>query len=44
MMFNQIGGLRINVEPTPSWGFGFGGGVQLDPEMAGTPQAVGTWK
>jgi CubicO group peptidase (beta-lactamase class C family) len=44
MMSNQIGGLRIDVEPTPSWGFGFGGGVLLDPEMAGTPQALGTWK
>ena len=44
MMTNQIGELRINVEPTPAWGFGFGGAVLLDPALAGTRQAVGTWK
>jgi CubicO group peptidase (beta-lactamase class C family) len=44
MMANQIGGLRINVEPTPSWGFGFGGAVLLDPQMAALPQPAGTWK
>jgi len=44
MMSNQIGGLRINVEPTPSWGFGFGGAVLMDPTLAGVPQAAGTWK
>lgn len=44
MMSNQIGALRINVESTPSWGFGFGGAVLLDPVMAQVPQGVGTWK
>ena len=44
MMSNQIGNLRIDVEPTPSWGFGFGGAVLLDPEMAQTPQGRGTFK
>jgi CubicO group peptidase (beta-lactamase class C family) len=44
MMSNQISELRINVEPTPSWGFGFGGAVLMDPELANVPQAAGTWK
>jgi CubicO group peptidase (beta-lactamase class C family) len=44
MMSNQIGALRINVEATPSWGFGFGGAVLMDPAMARAPQGVGTWK
>ena len=44
MMSNQIGSLRIDVEATPSWGFGFGGAVLLDPLLAGVPQAAGTWK
>lgn len=44
MMSNQIGSLRIDVEATPSWGFGFGGAVLLDPRLAGVPQAAGTWK
>jgi CubicO group peptidase (beta-lactamase class C family) len=44
MMSNQIGALRINIEPTPSWGFGFGGAVLMDPGLANVPQAVGTWK
>ncbi len=44
MMSNQIGGLRINTELTPAWGFGFGGAVLLDPALAKVPQAVGTWK
>jgi CubicO group peptidase (beta-lactamase class C family) len=44
MMSNQIGQLRINVEQTPSWGFGFGGAVLIDPRTAGVPQAAGTWK
>jgi CubicO group peptidase (beta-lactamase class C family) len=44
MMSNQIGPLRIDVEETPSWGFGFGGAVLLDPSLAGVPQAAGTWK
>ena len=44
MMSNQIGGLRINTELTPSWGFGFGGAVLMDPNLAQTPQAPGTWK
>jgi CubicO group peptidase (beta-lactamase class C family) len=44
MMSNQIGALRITTETTPSWGFGFGGAVLMDRELAGTPQANGTWK
>lgn len=44
MMGNQIGALRIDVEETPSWGFGFGGAVLLDPALARVPQAAGTWK
>jgi CubicO group peptidase (beta-lactamase class C family) len=44
MMSNQIGPLRINIDPTPSWGFGFGGAVLMDPQLAGVPQAAGTWK
>jgi CubicO group peptidase (beta-lactamase class C family) len=44
MMTNQIGTLRINVEPTPAWGFGFGGAILLDRDLAGTPQAAGTWR
>jgi CubicO group peptidase (beta-lactamase class C family) len=44
MMSNQIGALRIDVEPTPSWGFGFGGAVLVDRQLAGVPQGVGTWK
>ena len=34
MMHNQIGDLRINVEPAPAWGFGFGGAVLMDPGLA----------
>ncbi|WP_158815626.1 serine hydrolase [Methylocapsa sp. S129] len=44
MMSNQIGALRINTEVTPSWGFGFGGAVLIDPILAGTLQSIGTWK
>ncbi len=44
MMSNQIGELRINLELTPSWGFGFGGAVLMDPALAGAPQSAGTWK
>jgi CubicO group peptidase (beta-lactamase class C family) len=44
MMSNQIGSLRIDVEETPSWGFGFGGAVLLDPHLARVPQSAGTWK
>jgi CubicO group peptidase (beta-lactamase class C family) len=44
MMENQIGDLRINVEETPSWGFGFGGAVLIDQALAGVPQSTGTWK
>lgn len=44
MMTNQVGSLRIDVEPTPSWGFGFGGAVLMDPALAGVPQGAGTWK
>lgn len=44
MMHNQIGNLRINVEPTPSWGFGFGGAVLIDPVLAGSPLPAGSWR
>jgi CubicO group peptidase (beta-lactamase class C family) len=44
MMSNQIGPLRINTEPTPAWGFGFGGAVLMDPELAPEPYAGGTWR
>ncbi len=44
MMSNQIGNLRINLEPTPAWGFGFGGAVLMDPQLAEVPQSAGTWK
>jgi CubicO group peptidase (beta-lactamase class C family) len=44
MMSNQIGNLRVTAEPTPSWGFGFGGSVLVDPALAKVPQAAGTWK
>jgi len=44
MMSNQIGPLRITTEPTPAWGFGFGGAVLVDPQIADVPQAAGTWK
>jgi len=44
MMSNQVGSLRVTFEPTPAWGFGFGGAVLLDPSLAGVPQAAGTWK
>jgi CubicO group peptidase (beta-lactamase class C family) len=44
MMSNQIGSLRIDTEPTPSWGFGFGGAVLMDPQLASVPQGAGTWK
>jgi len=44
MMTNQIGPLRINLEATPAWAFGFGGAVLMDPILAGDPRAAGTWK
>jgi len=44
MMSNQIGSLRTDTERTPSWGFGFGGAVLMDRQLAGVPQGVGTWK
>lgn len=44
MMSNQIGNLRVNLELTPSWGFGFGGAVLMDPLLAVVPQSAGTWK
>ncbi len=43
MMDNQIGALRINTRPVPAWGFGFGGAVLVDPELAAVPQGKGTW-
>jgi len=30
--------------PMPGWGFGFGGGVLVDPSAASTPQSPGTWQ
>ncbi|MDE2185059.1 MAG: hypothetical protein KGJ78_18755 [Alphaproteobacteria bacterium] len=36
--------MRINTEETPSWGFGFGGAVLMDPALAELPMAAGTWK
>lgn len=44
MMSNQIGALRIDIEPTGGWAFGFGGAVLMNPNQAGTPQSTGTWK
>lgn len=44
MMSNQIGGLRVDLEATPAWGFGFGGAVLVNPELAAVPQGPGTWK
>ncbi len=44
MMSNQIGALRVLFEPVPAWGFGFGGAVLVDPQLADTPQSAGTWK
>jgi hypothetical protein len=44
MMSNQIGSLRVNLEPTPMCGFGYGGAALLDPVLADLPQGVGTWK
>ena len=44
MTANQIGSLRITTEETPSWGFGFGGAVLMDRELAGVQQENGTWK
>ena len=44
MMNNQIGSLRINTEPTPAWGFGYGGAVLMDPKLGQTPQPAGTWR
>jgi CubicO group peptidase (beta-lactamase class C family) len=44
MMSNQIGELRVNLEPTSAWGFGFGGAVLLDAALASVPQSNGTYK
>lgn len=44
MMSNQIGSLRITLEPTPASGFGYGGAVLMDPALAELPQGAGTWK
>ena len=44
MMGNRIGALRVNLEPTPAWGFGFGGAVLVDAAHAGVPQSAGTFK
>lgn len=43
MRTNQIGELRLTAFQQPALGFGFGGAVLMDPAMAGTPQAAGTW-
>lgn len=44
MMSNQIGDVRVNLEPTPAWGFGFGGAVLVDAALAQGPQSAGTYK
>jgi CubicO group peptidase (beta-lactamase class C family) len=44
MMSNQIGALRVTLEPTPAWGFGFGGAVLIDAPLSGLPQSAGTYK
>lgn len=44
LMTNQIGNLRVNLELTSAWGFGYGGAVLVDSALARTPQNVGTWK
>jgi CubicO group peptidase (beta-lactamase class C family) len=44
MMTNQIGEFRVNVESSPSWGFGFGGAVLVNSELLEFPWPVGTWK
>jgi CubicO group peptidase (beta-lactamase class C family) len=43
MMTNQIGALRITTEQKPAWGFGFGGAILMEPDLADVPQAEGTW-
>lgn len=44
MMSNRVGALRVTTEPTPAWGFGYGGALLVDSALAETPQANGTWK
>jgi CubicO group peptidase (beta-lactamase class C family) len=44
MMSNQIGALRLTAFQQPALGFGFGGAVLMEPALAGTPQAAGTWQ
>lgn len=41
MLSNQTGDLPIVFGP--GYGFGFGGAVVLDPQLAKTPQSAGTW-
>jgi CubicO group peptidase (beta-lactamase class C family) len=43
MMSNQIGARRLTTLQQPALGFGFGGAVLMDPALAGSPQAMGTW-
>lgn len=43
MMTNQIGAVRLTSFQQPGHGFGFGGAVLMDPALAKTPQAAGTW-
>ena len=44
MRINHIGALRLTAAQQPAWAFGFGGAVLMEPEIAGTPQGVGTWQ
>jgi CubicO group peptidase (beta-lactamase class C family) len=40
---NAIGDLKVHAVG-PGWGFGLGVAVLKDPELAESPQSVGTWK
>jgi CubicO group peptidase (beta-lactamase class C family) len=44
LMANQIGDLRVDLEATSAWGFGYGGAVLVDATLACSPQNSGTWK
>lgn len=44
LMTNQIGNLRVDLEATSAWGFGYGGAVLVDATLADGPQKLGTWK
>lgn len=42
LITNAVGSLNVT-PPGPGWGFGLGVAVLLDPVLAHTPQAKGTW-